>query len=1487
MIPKLIKMSADKDTAPASVQEIWEKTITRFHQRTGQRLDGVSRTPDDIRRALDAHYAAQEDDEDVSNAKAASFKIIHCIQLLGGFASAGASMAFGPAQLCFNALSFILDIPKKVQEFHGEINAIFAEVGPALAQFRIYQRMEENTHVDEALRASIDQVMTSFVDICAACINIHREGRWRSFKRSAKRILLDEGSVRDELDNFKKLTQDQLNVQATLTLEVALETNQGMAFIKTSVNEIDTATKGIKTDVTGLVEAEHKRGMNDARKKNLNTIREKLAQKEEEVANVTDTRDNMWKNSVKGSGKWLNNVQEYKQWLDRSSTGNSLLVLTGDPGTGKSFLVSAIAQDVKSRNSAAKAERGLLGYYSFSIATKADSDRNRPETAIKSICTQMAEQDAVYARHVAGVCVESGKDKNYFRDATCQTLWTTLGIGSPARNAMHYILLDSVSILSAEERKRLSETIEQRPVYSEEEKSSPVRILISGEKSDFQEEWLNSASAKCIDIAQHNADDISAFIVEDLKRADLFQGQDQDSQRRRKMVGERLLKRSNNCYTTVQQDLAKIKAIVASSGTEEELNRVLQESSTDPKALVCSELETLEAVLNPRELEEVNELLIWTVAGSNYFSIDQLASALYLRFKAVSLQPLAQKIAGKYSKIFGQYPGGNLVVLRDYVDEYVVAERVRPRQSVDDPKITATITITNGDIKAVQRFFWDLTNHYSFANGFEFRPDSDLSQVTNRKLQVYMIDAHFEIVKRTFDYLLQPPNEEKEGGKPIGKYMMARLPDHLAALYNAQGLDELPVADKQYIGSHIYDMFNESDLIEKNWDLCEQVYWYRWDSEMEIFWNWLKDPVAIARLGARDKRWLNEIKSERYPSRSLLTPIMTMVARNWLQKTEWNVTIPYRWVSEFLTLGAEPPPEQDDAAAEAGTESHAVEETGEDDEIMVHLNDSEVEKVIKAEKWAKNALRVSEVDCTWCIRLGETYRDLWEREAAIEQYKQAVTILQGQDPVHKERLASVFQALGELEDKLDNLESAITYYKQAYEQNGPNRDVLCALAIDYALNGSKEEAISIVQQAITEKTPGTGSSLLLAMLQMMVRRYWEDMEPLFTAVYWLILSSPEYWTVLMQDLETAIEQNRAEGQSEDVAILQLLLGNAMYFLRQDYPEDVLKTVDYWHAGLATIREVAGFGADRWDLEYIEQQSLTLLGRRRIEQAVQEEDPDYQYYMSELRASYETGRAHQAVKLALTSLYTLSGQRLEAQEILRSDMVTAFNILVDDDDGNDWEGFSAIRNSLMHIGDFENAHRACLLLPERKFDLDVLKALLVNENPSLDAASAHLAEFYGKECQPDDPPKDRFTKVADETERQLAAAEPDSTEAAAWARVSEILKGFHKLDELPFPCKACWKRGVGLNFCKYCDKIDLCDACLEDLKAGKASKPFVCSKLHDWIRFESWTLDNYVLAWKRLVTVTAEDGSQQLIDVSKWLGNLCDDWGLDKSEWGFE
>ena len=132
---------------------------------------------------------------------------------------------------------------------------------------------------------------------------------------------------------------------------------------------------------------------------------------------------------------------------------------------------------------------------------------------------------------------------------------------------------------------------------------------------------------------------------------------------------------------------------------------------------------------------------------------------------------------------------------------------------------------------------------------------------------------------------------------------MSSIPVHLKALSEITGLDELQPADKQFIGSSVYDLFNDETIIERNWGFCSMwASWFSGNDQMDSFWKWLDDPVAISRLGPRDKRWLEDLKRDKYRNSNLLSPIMTMMARRWLQDTEWTDTGPFLWIRGFLTL---------------------------------------------------------------------------------------------------------------------------------------------------------------------------------------------------------------------------------------------------------------------------------------------------------------------------------------------------------------------------------------------------------------------------------------------------------------------------------------------------------------------------------------------------------------------------------------------------------
>ncbi|KAL5332597.1 hypothetical protein BJX70DRAFT_407212 [Aspergillus crustosus] len=1442
------------ESAPTSVTEIWEKTIARFQQRTGQRLDGVSRGSDDLQRLLDAHYAMQADGEAASKAKTAGFQMIYCIQLLGGLVSEGASMVFAPAGLCFNALSFLLDIPKKVHEFHDEIHAIFAEVGPALAQFRIYERMEETSQIDEALRMSIYQVMTSLVNLCADCINIHHEGRWKSFKRNAKRVLLDDGSVKDELDNFKTLTQNQLNIQATLTLEVAVETGQHVRLLRTTTVEIDANTKAIKSDVSGLVEAEHKRSVDDNRKQNLTTIKTKLDQKGEKIAAALEARDNMWKGCIPDSGKWLDEVDAYKQWISRNGASGSLLALIGDVGTGKSFLVSTIFQEIRSDSLATKAGRGLIGYHSFSMVEKGDrdSERHRPEDAIKSICVQLAEQDFVYSRRVSGVCNELGKDERYFRDASCKELWATLEIGAPTKNTTHYILLDSISALNAEERERLAEAIEQ----TGQGKSDHVRVLVTGEPSAFQDGRLSSSSVQSIEITQFNEVDIKAFIVEELKRATVFQGADEDSQRRQKMVEERLIKRSGNSYSTVQHDLRKVREIIASGGTEEELNRALQESSTDPDALVRSDLETLEAVRKPREIEEINELLIWTVAGHGYFDLDELAAALFLCFNTVSLLPLGEKINGKYSKLFTLTDGGRYLVLKDH-----------PRQSEDDPKITATINITNGDFKLVQRFFWDL-NHHTFQGGFAFDPASGTPNSGKGKIQVYEADAHLAIVKRAFDFFLQPSVDKR--GQALGRYLMGFLPIHLKALSELTGLEELQPADKQFIGSHVYEMFNDGDLIERNWEFCDWVSWYSNHDDLDIFWEWLDDPVAVARLGRRDKRWLAEVKKDEHRNSSLLTPIMTMVARHWLQETSWSVSTAFTWIRGFLAL------DNETSGGEEAEEAEEAEESNKDDDgrVIIYPDDDTPESIAKSEQWCRQVLRVSEGDAS-------------DNDVATEQYKKAASLLQAQDPVNKEQLRDVLKALSEWST---DSESALKYLQEASQQDEGNVEILYSLVQRYVDSKNEDQARFIIQRAIDEKVPETESTLLTAMLKSAAAN-GDDADALsfFKATYSLMSSSPEWLIIFQHEMQAAITAVRAEDKHYELAILLLQLGMAEYHQYIDSPKELEGAVSHLHECLETIKDKAT-PEDRNRLDITKEDALVQLSMFHLEKAMQSDAEESEHNLDKLRKIHEDDPDVAGPRAVLASLYTFKGQRDKARDLYRAGLAEAFHILADDDLDNDGSGFSPLRKLLLHAGDYENALRAMLQLPSWDFDGNILQAFLAVTEPFLEEATAELVQFYETECSNETGAWNSFQKIWKEAKRLASEAEVGSERATWYQNVNEKLEQISLAVDSQFSCNNCdrpWDFNTGLHTCKYCYDMDLCDDCWNELRSGGIGKTLVCRSTHDWFEIPPWTMQNYISASGRMVSMNIDDGDEELVHVSKWLGTLCEEWGLSKADWGFE
>jgi len=151
---------------------MWQDAEREFSQMTRKNLRAdPEKRLEDVLQELERKYQPEEGKEPSTKAKIRDSigKILSCVQLLGGLAAEGASIVFGPATLCFNAISFLIDVPGRIASVYEGVGNLFEEISHFLVLFRIYGNY---TRLDPDLRDGTHKLMMSLVRICGLSIKI-------------------------------------------------------------------------------------------------------------------------------------------------------------------------------------------------------------------------------------------------------------------------------------------------------------------------------------------------------------------------------------------------------------------------------------------------------------------------------------------------------------------------------------------------------------------------------------------------------------------------------------------------------------------------------------------------------------------------------------------------------------------------------------------------------------------------------------------------------------------------------------------------------------------------------------------------------------------------------------------------------------------------------------------------------------------------------------------------------------------------------------------------------------------------------------------------------------------------------------------------------------------------------------------------------------------------------------------------------------------
>ena len=713
-------------------------------------------------------------------------------------------------------------------------------------------------------------------------------------------FLNDDSGVGGELAKFKALIDKQSHVTEATTLQHVLASEENTVEILKNQYLSSEKLKGVETGVNVLVADMNDRKMERITSDRVEAIAKKLSVTGESVQEAKVALQTMRDNLLEGSSHWLLGHPDYKEWITPDADSIPLLLLSGDPKTGKSFLVASVAENLRKINADV-----AIAYHAFTGRdAKSARDKNKDDvvSALKSMALQLASQNKTYAKEMAGLKDSDFKPPETRKESWERQLWDKLQFSKyfQSKEDVNIVLMfDGLDELSESDAGKLLKLLRDESRSSMKADRPGLRILATGRKETFEG---HAANISYIQIADLNEPDIKLYIERELNRDEVLQGQHVEMLDLLESIRKTLPEVADGSFSIVQQKLARIREAVESDAYSDDVATILAENPAEDLAKIAQKvISDLNATLNAHDIKQLNELLNWAIFGYQYFGIDELRAALFLNSGRSPLQPFEKKLKNKYARVF------DLSDDRVEVDKYIQdlfrgSESLTPGKvvvpDIDGAKITMTISINQADLRTVQQFFWDLTERVGIGR-FDFFAASS----NNESKGVIYCDetnAHYHMTEQLLKLLNDEPHEKT---KPLVEYALMYLPQHLQEVKKALDEGKLGGSARKAIAKRLVDLLSDVEGIEKFWNTIRYVYSY-WtgDEEVKTIRDWLTDSQTITELEPKERRWVRQHTAKSEGKGGFYKPITLMVARRWLQDRSWDAYDTYEWVDRFIDL---------------------------------------------------------------------------------------------------------------------------------------------------------------------------------------------------------------------------------------------------------------------------------------------------------------------------------------------------------------------------------------------------------------------------------------------------------------------------------------------------------------------------------------------------------------------------------------------------------
>jgi hypothetical protein len=776
------------------------------------------------------------------------------------------SQVFGPSNLCFSALSYLITAGQNFRNIFHSIAEMFQEVTTFLQRFAVYVEKFSKLDLDPAMKLILHELLTSFVRICTLSVRVLNENKVLLYLKVFT-FASDEG-VSGELARLRSLVAKEAAMRGTLTFGSVIKSERDIAV---GFSDTKEGIAALGSAMEKLTKGEEEKMKDTIWNQQRETIKKALG----------DPADNLYREilirqsigSARQTGGWLKENSKFTAWASTETTEHPILCISGAEGYGKSCLVASIIRYLRKRYPQGSHDpaRTSVAYYFFQEDKELQSFNN----ALRALVWQIVLNDIAYQKDAAAVC----RDPDNL--STNDDLWDRLFSDFMDTAATIFIVLDGVDYIFSEERRSFLRILKSATSQTEQQRQLRLRFLIAGRPKSLQEIEVDSMST--INLRTENHEDIMTFVAEKVEAIEVLKGDSDQMQALRQKVFEAVTAGAEGDFVKTRMTLEEI----STKDKPSEIERVLEHAGEPRAEVIKKQIKRLQNELKVAEIQDLNILLAWVTQARRNLTISELDTILYMRNGERSFN-FEQKLRERYSLFFRISEKNEVDLASSSIIEHF-AEKITP--------------IVPAEINIVKRFLKsvcddNLYERFGFEEFFSQRQERPAATIN-----VDPNDAEVQIIKGCLDSIFAT---KREGTETLVQYTRQFLPEHLASV--DLSLPGPSNEDKSKIGTQLLDAFWRDDIIERWWprrgfsDLDRDIWLSgEEDTNVQAVVGWFRNSVVIKNIQGDGLTWIKTLMSNLQPDAHLLLPITKVAARRWLRSKTGEVSRPFLWVIAFVT----------------------------------------------------------------------------------------------------------------------------------------------------------------------------------------------------------------------------------------------------------------------------------------------------------------------------------------------------------------------------------------------------------------------------------------------------------------------------------------------------------------------------------------------------------------------------------------------------------